>query len=74
MTKAMVGTRYGSPVAGGRAPNGAKAGVRQAMPGGDWLPDHCSSTNKVGHACMAKPVKGTTLCYGHSRSASGDEE
>lgn len=71
MAQAQVGTRFGQPVSAGR-PIASAGNVRQAMPGGDFIPDHCQGLTKAGHACTAKPVKGTVLCYGHGRSSVGD--
>lgn len=35
-----------------------------------FFPENCQGQVKAtGHACMAKPLKGGTLCYGHSRNA-----
>ena len=32
-----------------------------------FVPDRCQAPTKDGEACTARPLKGTTLCVGHTK-------
>lgn len=55
------------------ATTGRPAGGRLAPPGARPVAayveaDHCDGVRKDGQPCGAAPVKGGTLCVGHSRA------
>ena len=54
-----------SPAIAGHSGEGVAAAPVGGMP---FKPDHCVGLTKDGHACSARPMKGTELCYGHTRS------
>jgi hypothetical protein len=69
VTVVKAGSQYGTKV-GARIESGKVGGSKAPFGGMPYQPDHCVSLNKAGHACSARPVKGTTKCFGHSRGDS----